>query len=247
MAGWKLIALDLDGTLLCTDGTVSAANRRAIERARRAGVEVTIASGRQRWGLVERLRDELALTAPFVTANGGQVWSGDGRCLEQHLLAPEDVRTLYRLARTYGAYYWTSVAGRQPPPAGLREDEIDHYAWLKFGYFHEDPRVLAAIWDELAALGRFELTNSGPDNIEVNPAGVNKARGLARVCAEMGIDASQVVAIGDSLNDVAMIRWAGKGIAMGNAAPEVKRVADGVTGACWEDGVAQAIAGLLDA
>lgn len=75
--------------------------------------------------------------------------------------------------------------------------------------------------------------------------GVTKATGLARLCAHLGIDRTDVVAFGDALNDVEMLRWAGHGVAMGHAAPEVADAADEVGGTNDEDGVAQVIERLL--
>lgn len=85
------------------------------------------------------------------------------------------------------------------------------------------------------------MTNSHPCNIELNPKGVSKASGLKEVCRRLGIDMSEVVAVGDSLNDLAMIREAGLGVAMGNAQEEVKKAADWTTVTNEEDGVAEVI------
>ena len=94
---------------------------------------------------------------------------------------------------------------------------------------------------ELQERGEFELSNSTPTNIEVNPAGINKARGLTLVCERLGIEMKNVMAVGDSLNDLAMIAEAGLGIAMGNAQEVVKKAAAWVTSTNNEDGVALAI------
>jgi len=87
----------------------------------------------------------------------------------------------------------------------------------------------------------FEITNSHPANLEFNPKGVNKAAGLRQVCQLYGLSMDEVVAMGDSLNDIAMIREAGLGVAMGNAQEEVKRAADMIALSNTEDGVAHLI------
>src|SRR5690606_2824056 len=90
-------------------------------------------------------------------------------------------------------------------------------------------------WDVL------EVTNSHPHNLECNPKDVNKAAGIQEVCQLLGIQMSEVVAIGDSMNDEAMIRSAGLGVAMGNAQASIKNIADITTATYLENGVARVI------
>ncbi|MBX5435893.1 MAG: HAD family phosphatase [Alicyclobacillaceae bacterium] len=243
---WRLIALDMDGTLLRPDETISDENRRWIQRAREAGLEVTLATGRMMRGLVPALVQELGLTAPVVTGNGGEVWMPDGSLVERHVMAADDVRWLLALAREHRVHHWGSAA-EALFRAGTFPEQVEAYTWVKFGFESDDPVRLRVIWDQLQAAGRFELTNSHPSNIEVNPAGVNKATGLATVCRILGIRAAEVIAMGDGLNDVPMLRWAGLGIAMGNAQPWVKEAADEVTEHHLADGVAKAIERILGA
>ncbi|MBO9605664.1 MAG: HAD hydrolase family protein [Paenibacillaceae bacterium] len=113
--------------------------------------------------------------------------------------------------------------------------------WLKFGFSSldgEKPRIIRAT---LESWGGLEITNSSPYNLELNPIGISKASGVSEVCRLLGIGMHEVIAVGGSLNDIAMIRAAGLGIAMGNAQDEVKRVADAVTATNDEDGVAEVI------
>ena len=104
-----------------------------------------------------------------------------------------------------------------------------------------------ALFDTLRSLGLtgFEATLSGAPFVEVMAEGVTKATGLARLCAHLGIDRADVVAFGDALNDVEMLRWAGHGVAMGHAAPEVVDAADETGSTNDQDGVAQVIERLL--
>jgi len=94
---------------------------------------------------------------------------------------------------------------------------------------------------ELQEMGGLQMTNSSPVNIEVNPENVSKATGVAEVCQLLGIDMSEVVAVGDSLNDLAVIEAVGLGVAMGNAQEQVKEAADLVIGSNNEDGIAHLI------
>ncbi|MNR08724.1 Sugar phosphatase YidA [compost metagenome] len=90
-------------------------------------------------------------------------------------------------------------------------------------------------------MGGLEITNSSPYNYEINPQGVNKATGIKIVCDLLGLDMSQVIAVGDSLNDLAAIQAAGLGVAMGNAQIAVQENADYVTASNNDDGIAEVI------
>lgn len=244
MGDWKLIALDMDGTLISPDESISPENQVAIAQARRAGIEVTIATGRHVEGLVWQHAKALGLTIPLVTVNGGEVWSMDGELLHRQPLVAADVLELHELALEVHAHFWGRtteqfVRGDQMPENAATAE------WLKFGFYSDDPSVMDALWAILGGDDRFELTNSGRLNIEVNAAGVTKAAGLQLICDRAGFQPSQVVAIGDSLNDMSMLRWAGLGVAMGNAQDVVKEAADTVTLDCLAHGVAQAIRNLL--
>jgi 5-amino-6-(5-phospho-D-ribitylamino)uracil phosphatase len=245
LQNWKLIALDMDGTSLKEGRYLSEENREWLLKARDAGIEFTFATGRHRRGIVAELVQEMNIQAPIVTMNGGEVWAPDGELLARHPLSMEDVSWLRHLASTYRAHFW---AGTTDGPVQEYEfpDDVENCTWLKFGFFSADETVVRALWEELQNADRFELTNSHPLNIEVNPRGVTKATGLQVAADYLGIEPSQIVAMGDSLNDIPMLRWAGLGIAMGNAQPSVKSAADWVTLSCEEDGVAYAIEKLLD-
>ncbi|HEY8489239.1 MAG TPA: HAD-IIB family hydrolase, partial [Thermaerobacter sp.] len=91
----------------------------------------------------------------------------------------------------------------------------------------------------------LRLTHSGPGSFDLLPPGIHKAAGLERLAAHLGIPREQVVAVGDNDNDCEMLRWAGLGVAMGNAHPDVKAVADYVTATNGEDGVARLIEEVL--
>jgi HAD superfamily hydrolase (TIGR01484 family) len=242
---WKLIALDMDGTSLREGRYLSDENRAWLLKAREAGIAFTFATGRHRRGIVAELMQDLNIQVPVVTMNGGEVWAADGELLARHPLSQDDVAWLRHLAAKYQAHFW---AGSTEGPIQEHEfpDHVETCTWLKFGFYSWDQMVVRALWEELQRADRFELTNSHPLNIEVNPRGVTKAAGLQVVADYLGIQPEQVVAMGDSLNDIPMLRWAGLGIAMGNAQPPVKSAADWVTRSCDEDGVAYAIEKLLE-
>ncbi|UUZ89859.1 HAD-IIB family hydrolase [Paenibacillus sp. P25] len=154
----------------------------------------------------------------------------------------ELIRRMRSLALYYDTWYWAySVEGVFNKDRWVTEEEFESKEWLKFGYYTENAESLAAIRKELESWGKLEITNSHPCNLELNPLGISKASGLEQVCGLLGITMAEVIAMGDSLNDVSMIRAAGLGVAMGNAQEEVKRIADQVTVSNEEHGVARII------
>ncbi|MGG1600688.1 Cof-type HAD-IIB family hydrolase [Paenibacillus naphthalenovorans] len=241
MSRYKLIALDLDGTLLTDDKRISEENKAAIRLAEDAGITVMFATGRGVQNVEEYVR-ELALGSPQVTVNGSEVWKAPGKLLERHVVDPGLIRRMYKLAAYYDTWFWAYCVGDiYNKERWLPESEIDAKQWMKFGFYTENEDSLAVIRQELASWNQLEITNSHPWNLELNPKGISKASGLKRVCELLGIHMSQVMAMGDSLNDAVMLQEVGLGVAMGNAQDEVKALADTVTLTNEENGVAQAI------
>lgn len=227
----KLLALDLDGTLLNDEEQISHQNKAAIQQAIAAGVHICLATGR---GIhtAENFYKQLQLTTPLVTGNGAEIWLHPA---ERHLhlrreLSIELVKQLHEFAQSLGdCWFWADT------DAGIFNllDWIDpandytKYTWLKFGYYTENSSLLALIHRRLVELGnRIEITNSSPYNWEVNAAGVSKASAVAELCQLLRLEMSEVAVMGDSLNDISMIRAAGFGVAVGNAQDEVKEAAD---------------------
>jgi HAD superfamily hydrolase (TIGR01484 family) len=239
MGKYKLLALDMDGTVLNEDQVVSEANRQAIAAAIEAGVIVMFSTGR---GIhsARPFIDDLKLQSPIVTINGGEVWRAPDDLYKRHLMEAKRIRQMHEMAIEFDSWFWAyaveGVYNRDNWPG-----EIDHIEWMKFGFYTENLEKLAAIRMELESWSLFEITNSHPFNLELNPLGISKASGLIDICGLLGIEMSEVIAMGDSLNDLAMIRASGLGVAMGNAQDEVKQAADIVTASNVEDGVARII------
>ncbi|UQZ84648.1 Putative phosphatase [Paenibacillus konkukensis] len=235
----KLIALDLDGTLLNKHSAVSDENRKAIAQARAQGVTVIVATGREMQSAMPYWRD-LELESPLVTANGSEVWTSSGELHKRHTLDGTIIKELHDISLEEGCSFWgytTEGMITADNWSGITDESV----WLKFGYFSKDPDLLQRVRTKAEKAASVEITNSHPSNIEINPAGISKASGILEVCGMYGLEMSQVMAVGDSLNDKAMLLAAGMGVAMGNAQDEVKRLAQAVTGSNLEDGVAQAI------
>jgi 5-amino-6-(5-phospho-D-ribitylamino)uracil phosphatase len=234
----KLIALDMDGTLLNENHEITEANRQAIKEAQDRGIHVVLSTGRP----IHHCRphaDELGLASYLVTVNGSEIWDEKRELVERNLLKTDRIEWMLKLAREHGATFWaidTERSWHNEMPEDLYTVE-----WLKFGFNVDDDAARELISNELKAKGEFELSNSTLKNIEVNPIGISKAKGLEIVCSRLGIEMKNVMAVGDSLNDLAMIVEAGVGVAMGNAQETVKEAADWVTASNEEDGVAKAI------
>jgi len=226
----KLVALDMDGTLLNDRQEVSEENARWIQKALDAGVIVSFATGR---GFQSALpyAEQLNLNTPMITVNGGEIWSKPHELMDRTLLSPNFVRRLHEVALKHGeCWFWAySVKGIFNKEKWIEPaSDYEAYEWLKFGYYTEDDSVREQIYKEVSEWNGLEITNSSPWNLELNPAGVSKATAIRKLSAALGIEMSEVAAMGDSLNDIAMIREVGLGVAVGNAQQAVKEAADEV-------------------
>ncbi|MDC3418518.1 Cof-type HAD-IIB family hydrolase [Aquibacillus salsiterrae] len=238
----RLIALDMDGTLLNSNHEVSKQNRLAIEKAREKGLEVILSTGRH-FSTCSAYAKSLNLSSYLITVNGSEIWTATGELVERQLLDVAIMELLVSLHKKHETYAWvasTNKIWRGEIPANLED-----YEWLKFGFDTDSNETKEAIVDQLSKNELVELSNSSPTNIEVNAVGINKARAIEKVCARLGITMDQVMAMGDSLNDIKMIEEVGLGVAMGNAQDEVKAVCDWVTKHHDDDGVAYAINKLV--
>ncbi|WP_141680443.1 MULTISPECIES: Cof-type HAD-IIB family hydrolase [Bacillales] len=243
MGDYKLLALDMDGTLLNEQSEISAENAEWIQKALDAGVIVIFSTGR---GFRSALpfAEQLKLETPMITVNGSEIWHRPHVLHKRTHLSAVYVQRLHELALAHGEpWFWAYTADeiynkeKWISPAG---DYASHH-WLKFGYYTEDDSIREKLLAEVQSWGALEITNSSPHNLELNPLGVSKASALQELCGLLNIEMSQVIAVGDSLNDIAAIREAGLGVAMGNAQEAVKEAADFITFTNNEHGVAEVI------
>lgn len=236
---YRLLALDMDGTLLRDDHEVSEETVKWIKEAVRHGIHVCLSTGRPFQDAYPYAK-QLELTTPMVTVNGGEVWRAPYELHRRALLDSKLVEQMHALAIETGSWFWAYSVERLYNSENWTDD-IANQEWLKFGYTTNDHEVRHNILMRLQDMGGLEITNSSPDNLEINPLGVNKASGIGQVCELLGISMSEVVAVGDSLNDLAVIQQAGLGVAMGNAQQTVKDEADLVVSSNNEDGIVEVI------
>lgn len=279
MSKFKLLALDLDGTLLGPDSRVPPANARAVRLAQQAGVQVVLCTGRN---LTESRAFNAQLDAPadwVVLANGAAVVRvSDGEQIAFDGLDPAMCAAVREICAQFGVdpclytadklYYGreflrfleeirrrghvsldeTAEGYEFVPDAAGWDAVLDREAGrvTKAILHHLDPAVVDRMMGVLDGTGLFELAPSVMyggqlKNVEINRKGVHKGQALARLAAHLGCGLDQVLAIGDSDNDLTMLRMAGLGVAMANAAPHIRAAAVAVTLDNAADGVAAAI------
>ncbi|WP_037986462.1 Cof-type HAD-IIB family hydrolase [Thalassobacillus devorans] len=241
----KLIALDMDGTLVNDEGHVSKENEKAIQRAKEQGIHVVLSTGRSLPNC-RSIAEELGRSSYIVTVNGGEIYDHNFDLVDRQPLDASLVKRLWELKEQHDTIFWSTTSEGMFNSGQPFDRDIETYEWLKFGFDIEDDEVRQVIFDELIKNEALEVTNSSLTNIEVNASGVNKAAALRKVSKWLDLSMHEMMAVGDSLNDIAMIREAGFGVAMGNAQDIVKEEADWVTLANTEHGVAHAIERILN-
>lgn len=265
----RLIATDLDGTLLRPDRTISERTRSAFRRAREAGIVTVIATARP--PLTARSFARAAgIDGLAICSNGALVYDLDARAVVAHRpMTPKAAAEAMLGMRArlpdvcFGCVtleeFWAEPAyvalSHREDHGRTREEmttaSVDAFlrtpiTKLTLRHATMRPAELLAIVRELSPAG-CEADISGAPFVELVAKGVSKASALAELCERRGIAAAEVMAFGDAPNDLGMLAWAGRGVAVANAYPEVLAAADEVTAANKDDGVAAAIERLLSA
>ncbi|GBG96337.1 Cof-type HAD-IIB family hydrolase [Lactococcus termiticola] len=259
----RLLALDLDGTLLNNKKEISELNRQAIQSARKNGVHVVLTTGRPLLGiqpyldvLKTRSADEFS-----ITYNGGLIQRNDGSILSKKTLNLTEALDIKALTDELGIpcdiLSEEEVFETDSPRPSLYHtintymhfqkrnlDEMTEETVINKIVASTDQEVLDEKIPEIPAIykEKLEIFKTQAKILEFMPQGVNKAYGLAELCKTLGLTAEQVAACGDEENDLSMIGWAGTGVAMKNASDEVKASADVILDKTNdEDGIAQFI------
>ncbi|MBI4602714.1 MAG: HAD family phosphatase [Planctomycetes bacterium] len=266
MAKIRLIALDIDGTLLDDRKELPAANREALQEASRRGILVAIASGRMT-PTIEPVEDRLGIDCIVIAYNGGKVLGtrGEGRPVIDHRPVPAAVSDeIIEYSRAHGhllnfyhedRLYAEDGAGRRrfmeiySSRTGARyriEPDLSRFRGVEPTklILLADPPERDRLHDRFrASFGpRAFITKSDPEYLEIMAPGVDKGTGLELLARHCGLAAEEVLAVGDAENDVGMLRAAGVGVAVGNAQPHVKSQARFVTEGTNNDGaVAEAV------
>lgn len=259
----RLIATDLDGTLLRDDGTISPRTRAALDRALTAGIVVVLVTARPPRRVLA-LASEVGLGGLAICTNGALVYDlTNRRVLREASLQAASARQLVLTLRAAipgicfaveaGLRYGQEPAYALDSPHDEGADLLldDALALCAEGMTKLIVRhpgrsltdLLRLTSETVGALG--VVTHSGAPFVEVSAPGVTKATALAALCAEYRIAADAVLACGDMPNDLPMLQWAGWAVAVANAHPAVLAIADTITASNEEDGVAQIIESVV--
>jgi Cof subfamily protein (haloacid dehalogenase superfamily) len=258
---FRVVASDLDGTLLRSDGSISARTKAALRRTRDAGIEVALVTARPPWWMRD-LAAELGAGDVAICCNGAVVYDlVEGRTLHRFALEPATATRLVQALRERApgvafACERDTIAIREPAYDPLWKTP-DQHPRTDALVFCAEP--LSKLVVQHPALSQSELhvlavelcgddaiaTYSGERLVEISAAGVTKAYALARLCDEQGIEPEAVLAFGDMPNDVPLLRFAGRGVAVANAHPDALAAADEITASNDEDGVALVLEALL--
>lgn len=269
---YKLLAFDLDGTLLRRDGRLSADNRQALLAAMARGIHVCIATGRA----LDTIPQEM-LSIPgveyVITGNGSAVYRLPSREQIRSLLLPKrDVRAILEATKAFDVTYEAFNDGRaygsrdfvaDPVRFGATEAAVPYIQSTRrpvddieaFILAHEldaldivvaDDQLMHRVVEAIRqSVAEVYITSSVPRLVEISHRDSGKAGGLKYLADRLGIEAREVMAFGDADNDREMLRYAGCGVAMGNALETLRAEADYVTLHHEEDGVAHALRQLL--
>jgi Cof subfamily protein (haloacid dehalogenase superfamily) len=263
--GYKLVALDIDGTVRSNDYPVSQRTRDTVSRARDAGAIVTVATGRVYKSALEYVA-ELDIKSPIATFQGAHVadpatgevlWH---RPLERHMaLAALDALESWGLdvLGYHGDEVYVSRLTSWIEAYGPRNQiEVREIGDLKRMAPNGLTRlVVVGDEDEICRLEQelkatfdstLYVTRSLPHFCEILHPDGGKDKALAWMCEQMGIRQSETVSFGNGYNDVELVRWSGLGVAIGGAVPQVLEVADRVAPPLEQDGAAHVLQDLLD-
>lgn len=261
---YKVLALDLDGTLTDSKKQITPRTEAALRKAAAKGVRIVLASGRPTVG-VQPLADRLDLAENggcILSYNGGRIVDcKTGQTLVQHAFPPELVGPVCEFAHEAGivalTYDAQGILTEDPDNPYVQEEaringiparKVDDLAsavtfpvnkFLLVGDPERMPHAEEMMQQRFA--GKLSIYRSQPFFIETMPLGVEKAASLALLLRTMGLFDKNLMACGDGWNDLPMIQYAGMGVAMGNAVPPVKAAADYVTADNDHDGVGLAV------
>lgn len=259
----RLIATDLDGTLLRPDGTISSGTYTILQEIQKAGIIVVLVSARPP-RVLHKIARASGIIGLAICCNGAIIYDLDQEIIIQHApLMPElAARLIQTLREKIPNLCFACECGLEfkcePDFYSLNpvKEQISPHIADALTFCNEPITKLIMLHatysaEELSALTtqiigeQVTVTHSGSPFLEISAVGVHKAWALTALCEKLEITADEVVAFGDMPNDLSMLRWAGHGVAMANAHPLVKEEANEVTLSNAEDGVARVLERIL--
>ena len=261
---YKMIVLDLDGTLTNNKKEITPRTKEALMKAQAKGVKIVLASGRPTYGIMPLAEElELKKNCGFILAfNGGKIIDcSDCRTIFEQKLDETLVPLLYHVAKEAGmqilTYQGEGIAATDKNDKYVQEEArinkmpVEEYDdFLQQLVYPVNKCLIVGDPDPLHQLeiklkkeleGRMDVYRSADYFLECVPLGIDKARSLDRLITTLGITKEEVIACGDGYNDLSMINFSGLGVAMSNAADDIKAQSDYVTLSNEEDGIAHVV------
>lgn len=265
----KLIAIDIDGTLVNSKKEITPAVKEAVLTAKKQDKQIVICTGRPLSGAQQYL-DKLGLNGQddqyVVSFNGAVVESTKGKVIFKQGLKYEDYIDLETIARKLKLHFHSVSLDRiytanrdlghytiynsrvvKLEVSYRTQEEMSQIPIIKCMYIDDpdylDEKIKSPLFESMK--DRVVFSKTEPFYYEATAAGVDKGAGLKRLCDHLKIDSKNVMALGDQANDMPMLSYAGLGVAMGNAVEYTKQHADEITADCDHDGVAVAINKIL--
>lgn len=261
---YKLVAIDIDDTLLDHDGRITPATRAALEQAAARGVIITLATGRM-FASASEVAKQLGIGVPIITYQGALIkHAGSGEVLYERHVPADAANRIYRHCLETGLHLQAYVDDRlyvaeanDKARAYSANSNVPFVVPPDFAAIVREPQTKMLIIDEPAVLDgvkdhfhrlfgdTVQITKSKPHFLEFTHPEGTKGNALRFLAARFGVDMEETVAIGDSWNDRDMLEAAGLGVAMGNAVPELKAVAGYIAPANDQEGVRHVIERFL--
>jgi len=266
---YKLIAIDMDGTLLNSDNEISERNQSAIREAADKGIKVVLTTGRI-YSSALFYAKSLNISTPIISCNGAYIAEHDkSNILYESPISVDSIKDVIELAEKENMHYHfyddSTFYARE-----LNETVIKYYNWnkkrdemdrininiienpfevvqneklnvYKFVFVENDREKLLRFKKKLESIKNIEIASSWINNVEVMNKGVSKGKALEELCKLFGINKGEVVAIGDNENDISMLEFAGLSVAMGNGVEKARKISCVVTDTNDNDGVGMAI------
>lgn len=266
---YKLICMDMDGTVLDDDKKVSEENLKAIKEAHSKGVKIAICTGRL-FANAKVYADMFGIKAPIIASNGAYIKDKDDNdVIYKSVLGSEKAKKIFSTINKYGLSIFFNTCDAVISNRDFDErntyvrmnKELPKDQQVKLIYIKDMLEIIEKNGDEILkciciesdieklnrarkeieAFGEFEVVSSFRNNFEVMCRGVSKGRAAKVLAGFYNIKREEVICIGDNENDISMIEYAGLGVAMGNAEDKVKKISDYITDTNNNFGVAKAI------
>lgn len=260
---YKLLALDMDGTLLKDDKTISKENFDAIQKAREKGVNIALATGRPIKGIEKYLKELNLLSEDCyaVTFNGAVVQTTTGNhIMAKTLMTLEDLQYLYKLSKELkvnihahtneecitpksSKYSVLEAELNSIPLTEMDFDTLDKSTIIVKVMFIDEEEILNRVIESLPkeVYEKYTVMRSAPYFLEFLNKNANKGTGVKLLSEKLGVKQDEIICAGDADNDIHMIEYAGLGVAMGNASDNIKKIANFTTKTNEENGIAYVI------